>query len=66
MNEKGIIEIFKSYPDAKELYQDAQGIVWISKKTAEGQSAGEKITILKRSDYITIKKVIKNGTESND
>lgn len=50
MNEE-IRALFNQYPDAKELYRDINGIVWVSKKTAETQSNGQKPETIKRSDY---------------
>jgi hypothetical protein len=52
-----IAEIFKQYPEAKELFQDCHGQVWTERTPAEFQSAknGGKITILKRKDFINSK-----------
>jgi len=49
-NTSALREVFESHPDQKELYIDTQGIIWISKTTAESQSKGEKITIVKRTE----------------
>jgi hypothetical protein len=53
---ENIKQIFSSHPDAKELYQDTNGIVWASKETAEAQSKGSKVKTIKRSDYFKISK----------
>lgn len=52
-----IEDIFAQHPEAKELYQDANGQVWTEKDTAEYQSirTGGKITVLKRKDFVTTK-----------
>jgi hypothetical protein len=52
-----IKEIFEHYPEAKELFEDSNGQVWIERTPAEFQSAknGGKITILKRKDFINSK-----------
>ncbi len=56
MEEKDIKALFDSHPDAKELYQDANGICWTKKETAVSQSQGGKVTTLKRADYIKTSK----------
>lgn len=44
-------DIFLQYPKAKELYEDINGQIWVSRETAERQSKGAAITVHKRSDY---------------
>lgn len=56
MKEDPIKKLFDSYPDAKELYQDANGVVWTSKETAEAQCRGSKVKTIKRSEYYKISK----------
>ena len=51
MSKKGIKQIFKAYPEAKELYMDANGVVWVNKDTAKAQSKGDAVKTLKRKDY---------------
>lgn len=54
-----IKQIFKFHPSISELFQDENGNVWVEKSTAENQSKGGKITVLKRSKFLTnkVKKV---------
>lgn len=49
-----IKDLFIQYPEAKELYQDARGNLWVIKTTAETQ--GGKVTVIKRSDYFKTEK----------
>lgn len=56
--------IFQQFPKAKELYQDAKGNLWTEKATAEAQSKGGKVKILKRNEYIT--KKVKDDTANNN
>jgi|WetSurMetagenome_2_1015567.scaffolds.fasta_scaffold02807_10 hypothetical protein len=56
MEEKDIRALFNSHPEAKELYLDANGICWTKKEIAVTQSKGEKVTTLKRSDYLKTSK----------
>lgn len=44
-------EIFSQHPKVKELYEDINGQIWVSRETAERQSKGAAITVHKRSDY---------------
>lgn len=49
--EENVRLLFMQYPEARELYRDANGVIWTNKKTAEAQGNGQKPEVLKRSDY---------------
>lgn len=53
MNKKSFKEVFEKYPNANELYIDANGKVWINRDTAENQSNGKPITVIKRKSSKT-------------
>lgn len=47
--------IFEVYPNATELYIDANGNIWTNKTTAELQSNGASIKTLHRTEFLTAK-----------
>ena len=55
MNEKAK-ELFRTHPGINELFEDANGIIWTNRTTAEAQSSGRPIKVIKR---ITTKKTNK-------
>ena len=57
-----IKSLFGQYPQAKELYQDAKGICWLVKKTAELQSKGREVKTFKKADFFK-KETIKDNKE---
>lgn len=50
-----IKDIFNQYPEATELYEDSQGLIWVEKATAEAQSRGGKVITHKREKETTKK-----------
>ena len=50
-----IVAIFKMHPAVSELYIDTAGNVWTNKTTADLQSRGGQVKILKRTDFLTAK-----------
>lgn len=55
MNDKAK-ELFRTHPAIAELYEDANGIIWTTRTTAEAQSSGKPIKVIKR---VTTKKLNK-------
>jgi hypothetical protein len=47
---KEISRIFEDFPEAPELYIDANGQVWTTKEAAAQQSKGANIEIIKRTN----------------
>lgn len=59
-----IKNIFRAYPEAKELYQDSKGIIWLNKNTAEAQYPGQPVTVIKKEGNQEPEPLVIN-TESN-
>jgi len=45
-------DIFRAYPEVNEVYQDANGVVWLNKKAAMSQRPGEEVKTITRLEIM--------------
>ena len=53
MKKKELEKIFKTHPEIKAVYIDANGKAWVNEETAKNQSKSGEVKTVKRSEVFT-------------